>query len=99
MRNDDCTTCGGFGFTVDVNDDGEEFATGCHECFVAAHEADATPHIIRYHNGSEWVKLSDRKRFWEPTVFPSRAEAWDFIRSECEPFWPSWFQYEVEGVA
>ena len=39
-RNDNCTTCGGAGFTVDHNGE-EEFMTGCHECFVAAHEADS----------------------------------------------------------
>lgn len=36
MRNDNCTTCGGFGYTIDS----DECMTGCHECFVAAHEAD-----------------------------------------------------------
>ena len=36
MRNDNCTTCGGFGYTIDSDDT----MTGCHECFVAAHEAD-----------------------------------------------------------
>ena len=36
MRNDNCTTCGGFGYTIDT----DHTMTGCHECFVAAHEAD-----------------------------------------------------------
>lgn len=38
-RNDNCTTCGGFGFTIEHNGY-EEFMTGCRECSVAAQEAD-----------------------------------------------------------
>lgn len=39
-RNDNCMTCGGFGFTIEHNGY-EEFMTGCPECSVAAQEADA----------------------------------------------------------
>ncbi len=44
-RNDDCTTCGGFGYTVDT----EGTQTGCFECYVAAQEADQCPQDDRGH--------------------------------------------------
>lgn len=40
-RNDSCKTCGGFGYTIDINDEGVEYMTGCFDCFVEAREADA----------------------------------------------------------
>jgi hypothetical protein len=36
----DCNECGNMGYTLKTNDEGEEYMDGCHECFVAAHEAD-----------------------------------------------------------
>ena len=39
-RNDKCETCGGFGYTIEVNDEGVEFMTGCFDCAVAAMEAE-----------------------------------------------------------
>lgn len=37
-RNENCETCGGFGYTIEVNDEGVEFMTGCFDCSVAAME-------------------------------------------------------------
>jgi hypothetical protein len=46
MRNQDCKTCGGFGFTLEHNGE-EEFMTGCAECSVAAQEADSKVLVLR----------------------------------------------------
>lgn len=36
----ECGTCGGAGYTIEINDEGVEYIENCFECFVAAHEAD-----------------------------------------------------------
>ena len=36
----DCNECGNIGYTLKTNDEGVEYMDSCHECFVAAHEAD-----------------------------------------------------------
>ena len=33
-----CGTCGDTGYTVEVNDEGEEYMDSCFECYVAALE-------------------------------------------------------------
>ena len=50
-RNDDCTTCGGFGYTIDNTEEGETM-TGCLECDVAAMEAD-TEFMVLLDDGDE----------------------------------------------
>ena len=50
-RNDDCTTCGGFGYTIDTTEEGEVM-TGCFECSVAAMEED-TEFMVLLDDGDE----------------------------------------------
>lgn len=38
---DECSACGDLGYTIEINDDGEEYIANCFDCFVAAHERDA----------------------------------------------------------
>ena len=52
MRNDECTTCAGFGYTI-VNTEEGETMTGCFECFVAAHEAEDEEFIVLLDDGDE----------------------------------------------
>jgi hypothetical protein len=35
-----CNNCGNVGYTIEINDEGEEFIESCFECFVEAHELD-----------------------------------------------------------
>ena len=35
-----CNNCGDLGYTIESNDEGVEYSTGCDECRVAALEAD-----------------------------------------------------------
>lgn len=51
MRNDNCKTCGGFGYTIATTEEGEVM-TGCFECFVDAHEAE-TEFVVTTDDGSE----------------------------------------------
>jgi len=51
MRNDDCTNCGGFGYTIDLTEEGEAM-TGCFPCNVAAMEAD-TEFMVLMDDGDE----------------------------------------------
>ncbi len=58
-RNDDCTTCGGFGYTVDMTEEGERM-TGCFECSVAAMEADIEFMVL--------LDDGDEVGLWAPTA-------------------------------
>ena len=53
MRNDNCTTCGGFGYTIDT----DHTMTGCHECFVAAHEADEADKVLVLGKGNTLIDI------------------------------------------
>lgn len=50
-RNDACTTCGGFGYTIEITEEGEAM-TGCFACAVAAMEAD-TEFMVLLDDGDE----------------------------------------------
>lgn len=65
-RNDNCETCGGFGYTIEVNDEGVEFMTGCRECAIAAMEAE---------NYAE-TYCEDDGEYEAEKAFIYRAEGW-----------------------
>ena len=38
---DECSNCGGVGYTIEINDEGVEFMTGCFDCYVEALDKEA----------------------------------------------------------
>lgn len=52
MRNDNCTTCGGFGYTIDATEEGEVM-TGCFECFVASNMEEDIQFVLQLDDGAE----------------------------------------------
>ena len=82
MRNDNCTTCGGFGYTIDT----EGTMTGCFECYVEAQEADAAkgktlPQLAAALNGvatnerEAWILEADRALNLTPEDLIREVEA------------------------
>ena len=41
LEDEECSHCGGLGYTIEINDEGVEYMDACFDCFVAAHEKEA----------------------------------------------------------